>query len=322
MEKFLLIFILLLIVNIAFATEGIQWTRFTQDDKNEVIEISTKFLKAFEERDKLTIKSMLCPDEMNFGGEIWMPTDGFIGFLQAIQGNKDFEYSNLRAFVFDDCETSQEAKDYAMKIYRIFDNRKIFTVYDLIIHSERGIQKSFVGTLYYKDLQNDKWIITSLFGFNTDLSIKGSGCPCRKERWKIEEFPDYGIKVPMLKSFSIKETIGNIINFYMPRETSKDAVYKIFSVELSSPINVLSYKWVELFLKDKQHSEIKIKYLPYGYLYEFDFIDDDGRSNKGIIIAIENKNKAIFVQYFSSLEVYDKIRTDIEYSIRYIEVIK
>lgn len=313
MKKLSLILLLsFLILDVWTQQMDINWSPFGDKDKNYVIKKTEKFLKLYIDKDFQKALSYFDKNEINFGGYIWMKPQEFISMIQPLRGNNDLEVENIKAYTMNDTEKDPEVKSKTLKIYRVFSNLSIFVAVDLIDNTKHNKKTIYLN---YNHNDENNWIISSFLDPTIGL-VSNSSYP--KERFRVESFENLKFSIPIPKDFSSKQVIEGQTNFILSGETERDAAIQVEWNEMKAPLNILSYNWVHYIIRQFDHSDILIKYMPYGYKYEYFVKDQNGDLNKGITVAFESNNKFVYIQYFSFSETYNKIWIDIDMMLRNI----
>lgn len=295
---------------------------FSQYDKNEKLKVKEKaktYFEYYSNEQFDNIENLLHPEEVNFNNMIWMRSEEFSNFLKASGKDRQAEYKNLRIFDFNDCKKDSLARKYAVKMNFVFDNKSILAVSDMVISDTFGISRTADAGLVFKEItETGEWKIIGIFGL--DVRTEGKTLQIEDEKIEIKKFEQGRIKVPIPTFFTNKKEDGNTISYFMPGETPNDAAIQIIFDSLKEQLDEYGYRWTLFILQNKQHSEILVRYITDGYLYEFNVIGSDGRRNKGLIAVLENNGKVILVNYFSYFNVYQDIHDYIIYSIKNIEL--
>jgi hypothetical protein len=288
------------------------WSPFGDKEKQEVIKVADKFMRTYVRSEFQNMQIYFSNDEVNYGGEVWLKTPQFISMIQTIRGKNDIEIGEIQAFTMDDTEKNPEIKAKSLKIFRVFSNCSIFVTVDLTDKTKDTNNTIFLNIIF----DNDKnWVVNSF----TDTSIKFSTTTkFPQERFRIESYHELKFDIPIPVDFSTGTKTRTQTSYILSGETDRDATIQIDWNELIAPVSILSYNWVQYIVNQYNYSDILIKYLPYGYTYEYFVKDQDGISNKGITTAFESNNKFVFIQYFSFTKTYDRIENDIDIMLRNI----
>lgn len=315
MNKLITILLTILLSNYVFSQQTeITWSQFSDKEKNEALKIAEKFMRTYAESDFQTMQKYLPTNEVNFGGDIWFPTQQFLQMVQSLRGKNLLDIGELKAYTMDDTEKNPDIKEKTLKIYRMFSNFSIFIVAE-IIDKTKDVKKTICLNL---NIDNDNnWIVSSFYDASVGLANNTS---IPKNRFRIELFDSLNFEILIPKDFSNGQKNGSQTTYILPGKTERDAAIQIDNFELKAPVNILSYNWVQYIANQYEHSDILIKYMPYGYKYEYTVKDQEGNQNKGITTAFEVNGRFVYIQYFSFSEIYNKIWIDIDMMLRNVKI--
>ena len=125
---------------------------------------------------------------------------------------------------------------------------------------------------------------------------------------------DFALVIPA--KFNEVENKDHVVTYTLTGETGRDARIQIFYNEKKAELNILTYKWAEYITSSYKKSDFDISYLPDGYIYKYEVLDENEVANKGITAGFENNNYIIFIQYFGLKEAYDTHWKEIDYMLR------
>lgn len=260
------------------------------------------FIEAYNQGDE--IKSYLTPGEANFGGKVWMPIDGFVGFLSQLVPKPVNSY-DLKYYTIDDVDMNEDLKEIAIKLSRVFNN------YSVLAHGEiNGREASIV-----LNQQGGEMKIYSITIWDIPLMMNNVSEVSPKDTIKR-----LNIALDIPDSF-IKDSVqqNNFISYVKSGETERDETIQIINNPKQAPLNIITYKWAEYVTSPYRRSDFDISYLPNGYIYQYEVIDDNDRVNKGITVGIEHEGQIIFIQYFGFKDAYNSHWQEIDSVLRNIK---
>ncbi|PKL39637.1 MAG: hypothetical protein CVV44_05295 [Spirochaetae bacterium HGW-Spirochaetae-1] len=297
-----------------FAAEETRWSACTYQDKRMVKSMTLHFFQAFNENKYHEIRKMIDPVEMNFDGQIWMSSPKFLYFMGTLRERGEIRFDNIRAYTFDDCEADTGIKNNALGMYRVFDNRSILTISDLVY--TRKNEKSRGTLLFKKSTDNGIWYIAAISGFNAQLELPATTKPGKDEDWREEDIPQLKITLPMYSSFNKKRQYDTMIAYYVSGLTEHDAALQVMAVKTGSPALEEGYRFVQKILETRKHTVVRIKYLPAGYWFESEVLDRDKKENKMIVVSFRNKKRVIIVSLLAYMKIYEEQWKEMEYTLR------
>lgn len=274
------------------------------NSKENAKKVVDKFIKAL--KGKKDITSYLKEAELNYGGQLWMPSKQIESFIRRLIPSK-IKTSSFNYYTFDEVEQDSVVKKKAIKLRRVYNNYSILAL----------------GTL------NEKKISLILQPKGDSLKIACVDLPSilqkkmnNKETNQVDTLKNLGIILQIPEGF-LKE-VGeeeSQITYIMKGQTPRDAVIQILYFEKRVPSNILITEWVDYITSQYRKSEYEIKYLSNGYMYSYELIDSNGDVNKGISVAIENSEHSFVIQYFGFKEAYNKLWREIDEMIRNVKEI-
>jgi len=314
MKKVIIILLTILFSNLTFSQQTeIKWSPFGEKEKKEVLKIAKKFMDTYADNDFQSLQKMLPKDEINYGGDIWLKTQEFKQMLQSLRGKNQIEIGEIHAYTMNDTEKNPDIKEKTLKIYRMFSNFSIFVTAEIIDKSDDTKKTIYLNF----NIENKNWVVSSYSDVSVGLINKTS---LPKDRFRIESFDDLNFEIPVPKDFSKGKKMATQMTYVLKGETKRDAAIQVDNRKLKASVGILSYDWVQYVTTQYEHSDILIKYMPYGYKYEYFVKDENGISNKGITVAFESNKKFVYIQYFSFAETYNKIYVDIDSMLRNIKI--
>lgn len=315
MNKLITILVLFFLCNYLFSQQTeIKWSPFGDKEKKEALKIADKFMTAYVDNDFQALQKYIPAGEINFGGDFWFQTQQFVLMVQSLRGKNELKLGALKAYTMDDTEDNPDIKEKTLKIYRMFSNFSIFISAETI-DKTKNTQKTIYLNLNLDD--NKNWIVSSFLDTSIGLADNTS---FPKDNFRTETFDSLSFDILIPKDFSEGQKTGSQTTYILTGNTDRDAAIQIDNFELKAPLDILSYNWVQYIANQYEHYDILIKYMPYGYKYEYTVKDQDGNLNKGITTAFVSNDRFVYIQYFSFTEIYNKIWVDIDIMLRKLKV--
>jgi hypothetical protein len=261
----------------------------------------TEFIAAYNKGED--IKPYLTSNEPNFGGGVWMPLDNFIGFLGQVLPKPitDFEFDY---YTIDDLEQAKEIKATAVELSRVFNNYAILA---------NGIINNRKATIVL-NLEGEVMKIYSITIWDVPLIMQNTQVIIPKDT--IERL-NIAINIP--KSFGEPTSDENFINYVKAGETERDETIQIINNPKQAELSLVTYKWAEYVTSKYKRSDFDISYVPNGYIYRYEIVDENERVNKGITVGIEHNEQIIFIQYFGFKEAYNEHWQELDDMLRNIQ---
>lgn len=286
MKKLFILLLISLFYYRAWSQQAeIKWSPFDDKDKKEALVVANEFMESYIKKDFQEAQKYMAKNEINYGGEIWLKPTEFIAMITDLRGNNEIKVDKILAYTMDDTEINPEIKDKALKLFRMFSNLSIFININLLDITENTTKNLCLNL----NLDEDKnWIINCIIDISITM-IENINYP--KERFRVEVFKEEKFEIPIPTYFLKGQVLGSQTNYTLPGQTERDASLQVDYYEMKAPVSIMSYSWVQYLVSKYEHSDILIKYMPYGYKYEYFVKDQNGKLNKGITIAFEsNKN--------------------------------
>jgi len=283
-----------------------------ESDKQEAIVMSEKFVQILYNTDITAIRRLVYENRIFMGYSRWINNQQFIEELQNRNGKIDLRNSEITAYTFDDFLDNHIGNDLINRTYEVFDNHSILV--NLVSNKEGQMQDCIL--VIRKD-RDSVWKITAVEGiFNTNkfpVNIE-------KNAYRIEKIAGEGIQIPIPKEFTKPDIIDNQTIFYFEGESGRDAVFQVMSDQLKARIYYYTFKFVEHSNQQFKMSNLIVRYIPAGILYEYEVIDTSGTKNKGITVGMEKGEKVILVQFYALVEAYEHIREQVNYTLANIQL--
>lgn len=315
MYKIIIVVWAVLFSHFTFAQETeITWSPLGEKEKESVLKVAEMFMKKYTESDFQSIQKFLPDDEVNYGGEVWLKTPEFLAMLKQLRGEDELAVKSMSAYTMDDTERNPDVKAKALKIYRMFSNLSVFVTVEITNKTESS---SNVICLNFNLDDNKKWIVSSFLNTSVGFAAKDN---FPKDKFRMEFIDDLHFTLPVPQGFSQGDKEKNQITYTLSGDTKRDAAIQVGWYDLKAPVGVMSYQWVQYLTSQYDHSDILIKYMPYGYKFEYYLKDQNDNLNKGITVGFKSHNEFVFVQYFSFSDVYDRIWVAIDEMMRNIRM--
>ena len=287
------------------------WSDMTPEDKEQALQISNQFFRYPENSNYDEIGHLLNDNEIFVGNGFWLGKKAFIDEIKS-KGNPE-QFSGLRssAYTFDEFLNDHINNPLINRIFEVFDNHSI------LIHTGADNAGRILDcVMIIRKKRDSSWEITGVEGI---ISLEDSQASIDKSLFRVEKIPDGGIQIPIPKAFTKPQQINNQTIFYFEGKSGRDAVFQIMSDQLKAKIYYYTYKFVEHNNQQFKMSNLFVRYIPAGILYEYEVVDPEGLKNKGITVGIEKAGKVILIQYYSFIDVYQQIKKQVDYSLANIQ---
>ena len=262
-------------------------------------EVVNNFFNAYSNGEDIT--SFLTSNEANFAGKMWLPISDFKGFINQLiprpAENIVFNY-----YTIDDIDKNEELKKKTIELSRVFNNYSI-----LADGSINGRKASIV-----LNSVETKMKIYSITIWDIPLKSKSPSPPVMPT--DTIDIIDLSLVIPA--KFYEVENANHVVTYTLKGETGRDAKIEIIYNEKQADLNLLTYKWAEYVTSSYKRSDFDISYLPNGYIYKYEVLDENEVVNKGITAGFENNDYIIFIQYFGLKEAYNQHWKEIDYMLR------
>jgi hypothetical protein len=164
--------------------------------------------------------------------------------------------------------------------------------------------------------RDSKWEISGVEGI---IPTDGFQSKIDNSLFRTEKISGLGIQIPIPKTFTRPQAINNQTIFYYEGESGRDAAIQIMSDQLKAKIYYYTYKFVEHNNQQFKMSNLFVRYIPAGILYEYEVLDPEGKKNKGITVGFEKSGEVILIQYYSFIDVYNQIKKQVDYMLANIQ---
>lgn len=309
MRKVFYLFIILatgIIVHPLFG-QKMFWSDMTVEDKEHALQFSNQFFEYLENSKYNELGHLLNNKEIFVGDGLWLGQKAFIDEIQKRGDPEQFSGLNSSAYTFDEFLNNHNDNPLIKRIFEVFDNHSILIHVDA---NKAGRILDYIVTVRKK--RDSNWEITGVEGM---FSVNKHNTSIDKSSFRVEKIPGEGIQIPIPKTFTKPQQINNQTIFYFEGESGRDAVFQIMSDQLKAKIYYYTYKFVEHNNQQFKMSNLFVRYIPAGILYEYEVLDPEGQKNKGITVGIEKDGKVILIQYYSFIEVYKQIKNQVDYTL-------
>jgi hypothetical protein len=201
--------------------------------------------------------------------------------------------------------------DLIERVYDVFDNHSV-----LVQLPGNGAGAFQDCILVIRKARDDSWIITGVEGL---IDAENFALNVDKNSYRVERIANEGIRIPIPKVFTQPDIINNQTIFYYEGLSGRDAAFQIMTDDLKAKDYYYTFKFVEHNNQQFKMSNLTVRYIPKGILYEYEVVDPGGSVNKGITVGIAKGGKIILIQYYSFLEVYQKMKDQVEYTLANIQ---
>jgi hypothetical protein len=302
MKKVLFTLMIIFLPSILLS-QDFKWSMLPEDAPKKSESLINNFIKSFNNSEDLT--KYLPKKEGNFGGQIWMPIKDYVGFINKMIP-RPIESTHFEYYIFEDIENDSILKSKAVDLNRVFNN------YSVMADGEINNRK----TTFILQPENDTYKITSLNIWDVGLVNKTSDLSV-----KYDTIQEIKILIEIPTGFEGPILENGQINYYLKGRTIRDAAIQIMYSPRKAPINILTYSWVGHFISGYEHSDYEISYLPKGYVFKYELVDQNSNINKGITIGIENNGYSIIIQYFGFKDVYNNQWIDVDKMMRSLKTL-
>lgn len=285
----------------------------TLDDKDHAIKIADQFKEAVKSANFGNMEELLANDKIFIGKGLWIDHGEINSELENISEISEFSVSGTSAYTFDEFLDDHQNNILINKCYEVFDNHSVLVVFNFMKNG--SIEDCLLSI---KKNRNSTWAIEGIIGLFSEVN---SIVNVNSDLFTEEKISDIGIIIPVPKEFNKSDYINGQTIFYYEGKSGRDAAFQIMSDELKAKIYYYTYKFVEHNNQQFKMSNLIVKYVPAGIKYEYEVIDpSSGTSNKGITVGIERSGKVVLIQYYSFLNVYNKIKYKVDYTLSSVKL--
>ncbi len=310
--KFLLLVVLIHFFIPDLKAQKVFWSEMSREDVYQAIEASKSITEYLLKNDYTAINAFLSDDLIFAGPNKWMDKKEFLERIKSQTKDKIFINTRFTGYQFDDFLDRFEGNDIINKIYPVFDNHSVVVKMDY--QSDRNNN----NTLFvFKKIKN-RIKLVGLYGFDiSSLVTPPNDIPV--QGYRMEKIAQAGIILPVPNDFSEPDKSENQVNFYLTGETDRDAVLQVLVDELKTKIHYYTYKFVEFSNQQYDLSELIVRYLPFGIIFEYVVIDPFGTKNKGITVGMRNNDRMIIIQFYAFYDVYQTRQENINIALKNID---
>ncbi len=283
------------------------WSDMTLEDKDQAINITNQFIEYAGTANLSGLEKLSAKDKIFIGNGHWIDFREIKPGFDGISNSVDFSISETYAYTFDEFLDNHINNPLINKCYEVFDNHSVLVIFNFKRHG--NIEDCLLSI---KKNRKSTWEIQGIIGLFSNL---GSSSEMDIDLFQEEKISDIGISIPIPKEFDKSDNIDGQTIFYYEGKSGRDAAIQIMMDDLKAKIYYYTYKFVEHNNQQFKMSNLIVKYIPAGIKYEYEVIDPSGASNKGITVGIEKSGKVVLIQYYSFLNVYDKIKSKVDYAL-------
>jgi hypothetical protein len=298
MKKILGILLLLGVLP-TLSAQKIFWSELTREDVLQAIQTSQSFLKNLETGKRDSLKNYIPEDSIFVGAQSWFSRDLFLNM--AIERAQEISLQNvqLTGYRFDDFLEQYDQNEILDDVYPVFDNHSV------LIRVNYQFNRNTEQVLLVMKKTGVQWSVAGFHGFGLIPDTSPEQELSRRE-FRMEKIAEAGIAIPIPSDFSEADRMEDQVNFYLKGETERDAVFQILIDELKAKVYYYTYKFVEFSNQQYELSELVVRYLPFGILFEYTVMDTFGSKNKGITVGLKSDNKMVIIQLYAFYDVFEQ----------------
>ncbi len=311
MTRTCLFIIVYLIIAYKSSGQKIYWSDITVEDRAEATGVIERLSSYLSKRSYDSISLLLYKDQVNVNGEHWLSHEELLSRFKAFFREARFIQREIVGYTFEDFLESYRESKVIDDIYPVFNNHSI--LFRLFYEKQAGSQPFYI---ILRENNSGKWQVFSFCQLPLNLAYTSGHLPDMSE----EFIPMAGIRLPLPEDFEIHDKTENQINYYMKGETERDAVLQVMVDEIQAKLHFYTYKFVEYNNQNYDLSDLTVRYLPYGILFEYEVKDSYGTRNKGITVGLEKNDKIVLIQFYSFYDVYKEMEKRVEYIFSNINV--
>jgi len=288
------------------------WSDMTEKDKQDALSVSEQFIACYENSDYEGIEKLLSDKDIFIGDGHWMNKLQCIEDLRNTHGNIRFPDRLTSAYTFDEFLDNHLNNALIQRTFEVYDNHSVL----VHIPGSKGETMLDVILVIHKT-RDSSWEITGIEGIIPKGNITSE---INRNDFRIEKISNAGIQILLPKDFTGPDIINDQVIFYYEGNSGRDAAFQVMTDQLKGRIYYYTFKFVEHNNQQFKLSDLIVRYLPVGIMYEYEVIDPEGMRNKGITIGIEKGDKAILIQYYAFLEVYKQMKEQIDHMLANIKL--
>lgn len=258
------------------------------------------FFEAYNNKDD--IARYLTPGEANFNGMLWLPVGEFIKFLGQFM-KRPVQYSSFEFYTIDDIEKDEQLKEKVIDFGLVFNNYSV-----LGEGSVNGKKSSIILNVQGEDMK----IYSVSF---PDIPVMRVN---KKEVSPSDTIPLLKIALKVPSGFSKPVKDKNTFTLKFEGERASDQIIQIFYNSKQAELGLITHRWAEHVTSRYRSSEFEIGYVPHGYVYKYEVLDENDQVNQGITMGMEHNGQIIFIQYFGFKDLYNRYWIEIDQMMRNI----
>lgn len=287
------------------------WSDMTPEDKDQAINIANKFIDYAGTVNLSGLEKLSAKDKIFIGNGHWVDFREIKPGFEGISNSIDFSISETYAYTFDEFLDDHVKNLLINQCYEVFDNHSILVMFNF--KKDGNIEDCLLSI---RKNRNSSWEIQGIIGLFSNL---GSGSDMDMDLFHEKKISNAGISISIPNEFDKSDNINGQTIFYYEGKSGRDAAIQIMMDDLKAKIYYYTYKFVEHNNQQFKMSNLIVKYIPAGIKYEYEVLDPSGVSNKGITVGIEKSGKVVLIQYYSFLEVYNKIKPKVDYALTHVK---
>jgi hypothetical protein len=285
--------------------QPIQWQEASSRDKIEVLLIAQDFFQLLKEGEYQQGLSVL-NDEINLGDKWWTNSASALNLLQTISDQKSLSNPSFATYNFADLEKEPEMKARSLSLRYALDNHSVLVQVEYDKNESEDRESAMF--LFKKDPMQ-VWKLFGFYGFGTKIKINNPDMLDWKAFQKVK-YRKQGFSLWLHEGFKKDRKSSNreMSIFSMASENEDKAHISVAMMKgLSLPIDKITYYQASKIAEHLPRSEFIIKYLPEGYLYEYELLHDNGDFSKVLITAFQRNNHTVIISLVSDREVYQQL---------------
>ena len=311
MKKIWVILLLMGVIS-TLSAQKIFWSELTREDVLQAIETGQSFFKVLEAGQRDSLKNYIREDSIFVGAQSWISGDLFLDM--AIERVQAISLQNIQltGYRFDDFLEQYDQNEMLDKVYPVFDNHSV------LIRLNYQFNRNMEQALLVMKKIGIEWSVTGFHGFGLFPKTPPEQELSRRE-FRMEKIAEAGIVIPIPADFSEADRSDNQVNFYLKGETERDAVFQVLIDELKAKVYYYTYKFVEFSNQQYELSDLVVRYLPFGILFEYTVMDTFGSKNKGITVGLKSENKMVIIQLYAFYDVFQERKEEFLQVFNYLE---
>jgi len=284
------------------------WNDMTADDKEYAIEIADKFKEYVHSANTADLRKLVSEGKVYTGNGQWIVRKEVYSELMKLSNSADFSMSESYAYTFDEFLDNHTDNLLIGRCYDVFDNHSVLVVFNF--EKDGKIEECLLSI---RKNRNSTWKITGIIGM---ISNANYSMNVDTNLFREEKITDIGISISIPREFDKSDHINGQTIYYYEGKSGRDAALQVMMDDLKAKIYYYTYKFVEHNNQQFKMSNLIVKYVPSGIKYEYEVIDPStGTTNKGITVGMERSGKVVLIQYYSFLNVYNKLKSKVDYTL-------